>query len=152
MSPEKLLIELSKSGFLLYPTRFPEVGCITVMKAMLMGSIPITSKYINSVLGPLPNDFEGNVELGDGITGSFDLGPEKPYNDSLNYISWLYDHWVPAVVAAYESVSECIGNCCSDNLVEHRDYMRRYAQARFSWKRSAERMEALFDGFEQGPE
>jgi hypothetical protein len=37
VTPDRLLVELSSAGFLLYPTRFPEIGCITVMKAMSVG-------------------------------------------------------------------------------------------------------------------
>lgn len=41
------------TGFLLYPTRFSETGCITCIKAMIAGCLPISSRYQVSVLGNL---------------------------------------------------------------------------------------------------
>ena len=38
------------AGFLLYPTNFPETGCITLLKAMACGAFPITSRFTSSVL------------------------------------------------------------------------------------------------------
>ncbi len=50
------------AGFLLYPTNYPETGCITVQKAMCSGAIPITSRFSTSVLPHL--------------THGYDLGPQ----------------------------------------------------------------------------
>lgn len=50
----------ASSGFTLYPTSFPETGCVSLMKAQAMGAIPITSRYLNSTLPEM---------------GRFDLGP-----------------------------------------------------------------------------
>ena len=52
---------LSNAGFVLYPSEFPETGCIALMKAMANGCIPITSRYPRSTLPEL--------------TGSYDMGP-----------------------------------------------------------------------------
>ena len=48
-----------ESGYLLYPTQFSETGCITCIKAMISGCIPITSRYKQSVLGNLRQDAAG---------------------------------------------------------------------------------------------
>ena len=146
MTPAALLLELSSAGFLLYPTRFPEIGCITVMKAMAMGCIPITSRYVNSVLRPIPHDNE-NATRGVGITADFDLGPILPFMDNYNYTLWLENHWVPAVIAAHNRgvVSmECASLECPDGLSEHRLRMQQYAISTFSWKSSAKLMTDIF--------
>jgi hypothetical protein len=33
---------------MLYPTSFPETGCVTLMKAMAMGALPITSRSVSA--------------------------------------------------------------------------------------------------------
>jgi glycosyltransferase involved in cell wall biosynthesis len=38
------------ANFLLYPTTYPETGCITVMKAMASGAVPITSRFQGCVM------------------------------------------------------------------------------------------------------
>jgi hypothetical protein len=48
-----ILEAYSQAGFLLYPTIYPETGCITMMKAMACGAIPLTSRYTESVLQEL---------------------------------------------------------------------------------------------------
>mmetsp|Transcript_5349 Transcript_5349/g.7366 ORF Transcript_5349/g.7366 Transcript_5349/m.7366 type:complete len:96 (+) Transcript_5349:2-289(+) len=53
----------ANAGFILYPTVFPETGCVTLMKAQSMGAIPITSKFKDSTLPEL--------------TQGYDLGPRQ---------------------------------------------------------------------------
>lgn len=55
----------SKAGFLLYPTSYPEVGCITCLKAMSYGCIPITSMYNKSVLPEITKQFDLGCEMND---------------------------------------------------------------------------------------
>ena len=54
----------ARAGFVLYPTTYPETGCVSVMKAMALGAIPITSRFAGSVVPEL--------------TVHFDLGPATP--------------------------------------------------------------------------
>jgi hypothetical protein len=162
VSPAALLGELSRAGFMAYPTRFPEVGCVSVMKAMVAGCIPVTSRYTNSVLRPAPAPAPGpgpgprgaGDDMGVGVTAEFDLGPAIPYSDNLNYSDWLQKEWVPAVVRAYW-VARGNGTrggggggegegACTDALQAHREQMQQYAAAAFSWRESARRMEQLF--------
>lgn len=53
---------ISESGFLLYPLVYEEVGCISCMKSMLNGAIPITSKLKESVLKELIKDNDLGIE------------------------------------------------------------------------------------------
>ena len=65
MVPHDTLAEAyASAGFYLYPTTYPETGCVSVMKAMAMGAIPITSRYADSVVPEL--------------TDVHDLGPSTP--------------------------------------------------------------------------
>jgi glycosyltransferase involved in cell wall biosynthesis len=38
------------ASFLLYPTTYAETGCITVVKAMASGAVPITSRFKGCVM------------------------------------------------------------------------------------------------------
>ncbi len=51
------------AGLVLYPTAFPETGCVTLMKAQAMGALPVTSRFAGSTLPEL--------------TEPFDLGPPR---------------------------------------------------------------------------
>lgn len=124
---------MSSAGFLVYPTRFPEVGCITVMKAMSAGCIPITSRYLNSVLRPVTTV---DVNSGDGITQKYDLGPSIPYSDDQDYSYWLAEHWVPAVIEAH-----LLARKNSAAILALRQNMLLYARRTFSWSSSALRLE-----------
>ncbi len=86
----------AEAGFILYPTTFQETGCITIMKAMAQGAIPITSRFINSTLPDL--------------TEPWDLGPSDPIPhtvtlDTLPPIDWIYA-WADAVVSAAEKATK----------------------------------------------
>lgn len=65
-APE-LAAAYSTAGFLLYPTSFPETGCIAVAKAMAQGVIPITSRYPESVL---PELLPGDLDWGPPLPGA----------------------------------------------------------------------------------
>ena len=104
------------AGFLLYPTNFPETGCITVQKAMAAGAIPITSRYIESVLPVL--------------AGAWDMGPQVALTAAANYMEWLRDQWVPAVIEAAKTPE--------DKLQTHRDHMREAIRSQYGWESSAD--------------
>jgi protein O-GlcNAc transferase len=132
------LTKLLYPFFSLYPTSFPETGCITIMRAMGCGVIPITSRLRNSVLPTL--------------TAGFDLGPSQQLNfernqvyvsnvgiaeedkpsvaDSATHFSdWLESHWLPAVLEAIRADPQ--------DLQERRARMQSSTRAKFSWVRSA---------------
>ena len=78
---------LLNTSFLLYPTMFPETGCITVLKAMYYGAIPITSRYKHSVLF--------------NLTQNYDLGPEALTNsvaENKSKLSRFLLSWTDSVV------------------------------------------------------
>ncbi|CAM9108296.1 unnamed protein product, partial [Scytosiphon promiscuus] len=79
----------SRAGFVLYPTAFPETGCLSLIKAMAMGAIPITSRFPNSTLPEL--------------TGEWDMGPREALAGDLTMPEkdkpWL-ESWARAVVHA----------------------------------------------------
>jgi hypothetical protein len=120
-----LAVAFSQAGFLLYPSIFQETGCITMMKAMSAGAIPITSRFEASVLRT----------LGAG----FDLGPVVPLTlDTLTsnnaLLSWLRSQYLPAVIHAYY-LPAISGDAVGLDL--HRREMMRYARREFTWKNSA---------------
>merc|ERR1711968_346578 len=92
----KLATGYAKAGFYLYPTSYPETGCVSLMKAQALGAIPITSRHYNSTLPEL--------------TGRFDLGPLMPSSSPRrnarieNDKQWQRE-WADAVVAAATSSS-----------------------------------------------
>ena len=59
VSHDRLREELCSSDLILYPTTYPETGCITIMKAMAAGTLPVTSRYEHSVLSDLTSVYDG---------------------------------------------------------------------------------------------
>lgn len=123
------------AGFLLYPTLYPETGCVTLMKAMAMGAIPLTSRFSESVVPEL--------------TIHFDLGPELPRTAStdasvtLNYSDPNDDMWLARFAqAAIDAARAAIAG----NLDQHRTEMRQYARSRFLWSHVANKWASVFTG------
>ena len=112
----------ANAGFILYPTRFPETGCVTLMKAMAMGAVPVTSRFADSTLPEL--------------TGDFDLGPSRPLPENVDSeigdasFGWAAE-WLEAVVAASRRDER-------GGLAEHRRAMKADARRRFLWSHVAE--------------
>ncbi|CAK4142710.1 unnamed protein product [Aphanomyces euteiches] len=100
--------EYSLAGFYLYPTTYPETSCVSIMKAMAAGAIPITSKR-----GALAE-----------VVGVFDLGPSEALIGPMTK-EWQ-EKWVDAVVAAVAM-----------DLRSFRKEMREYARETFSWAKIA---------------
>jgi glycosyltransferase involved in cell wall biosynthesis len=131
----------ASAGFVLYPTTYPETGCVTLMKAMAMGAVPITSRFAESTLPEL--------------TESFDLGPrpllvlEEQQKEAQPLLSrvgqqhkqkdsgWT-NEWAMAVVTA--SLRDLHG----DGLAEHRAEMKRGSRRRFLWANVAQLWNGAF--------
>jgi len=113
VSHEELVRAYSDAGYILYPSVYPETGCVTLMKAMCAGAVPVTSRCKESVVG----------ELG----GEWDLGPEEE----------LRSGWGVEEVAAWgrEYVERVIAAVEGERRGERRERerMKRESRARFSW-------------------
>lgn len=121
-----LLTAYARAGFILYPTNFQETGCITIMKAMSCGSIPITSRMKESVLFTL--------------TKKFDLGPESVLDltiarNSTAYNIWINEEWLPSVLR--------VTTYSYPDIKQLRVEMKAYGR-NFSWDRSATIMSSYF--------
>jgi glycosyltransferase involved in cell wall biosynthesis len=116
-----------RAGFLLYPSIFQETGCITVLRAMAAGAIPITSRLTPSVLSTL--------------TEGFDMGPLRPLfveetgNSSL-LNTWVTQQWTPAVVRAYSTDAA--------ELLRRRREMQDFIKNHYTWEHTAAKLESLF--------
>jgi predicted O-linked N-acetylglucosamine transferase (SPINDLY family) len=112
----------ARAGFYLYPTSFPETGCVALMKAQALGAVPITSRNPNSTLPELTRGWDlGPPARTDGVT--IDMDPE-----------WQ-DAWADAVVRAAVSGEE---------VNTHRAGMVREARQRFLWSTVAKQWAAVF--------
>lgn len=114
-SHSEMATAFSMSGFLLYPSTFPETGCITVMKAMASGAIPITSRYVDSVLYHL--------------TEGYDLGPSQALQNGMDYNSWLA-LWLSSIIHTK--------TLDADSLLVHRQRMIQDSRSRFNWDNTAQ--------------
>jgi glycosyltransferase involved in cell wall biosynthesis len=111
------------AGFFLYPTHFQETGCISALRAMSCGCIPITSRLVESVLYDL--------------TIRFDMGPSTPLTLSIvknrtAHREWLVNKWAVSVVDAYHT-DETV-------LLAKRNEMKRIIRKDFAWSNTALRM------------
>ena len=112
---DKLTREYAASGFILYPTKYPETGCVTLMKAMSAGAIPVTSRYRDSTLPEL--------------TGDYDLGPEGGLWDDMTdeeMIEWRRQY--------VDKVVEAVERGRRGELHQMRSEMKESSRARFSWR------------------
>jgi protein O-GlcNAc transferase len=119
---------MSSSGFLLYPSTFPETGCITVMRAMMLGAIPITSRYVESALFDLTKGYDFGPRDKDALTAGI-------LNNRTALNVWIDDVWVRSLLhLKVLSVGD---------IQEHRSKMVAYATSKFTWKASAQIFEDL---------
>ena len=117
---QRLAEEYAKAGFILYPTAFSETGCITLIKAMCSGALPITSKYSHSVL---PN-----------LTMPYDLGPPRGLIPGDDYEWWMINHYVPAVLGALNASLTEKGE---EVMGKTRYEMKKNVRKRLVWSESA---------------
>ncbi|TMW60248.1 hypothetical protein Poli38472_000290 [Pythium oligandrum] len=76
------------AGFYLYPTTFSETSCVSLMKAMANGAIPITSRFPMSALSE--------------TCGDFDLGPRPLAYPAIELDPTWEDLWIRSIVEAVE--------------------------------------------------
>jgi glycosyltransferase involved in cell wall biosynthesis len=122
----KLLTAYSRAGFILYPTMFQETGCITIMKAMACGCIPITSRLKESVLF--------------NLTKGFDLGPDEALNLTIaknvtEYNIWINEFWLPSVLR--------VTTYSYPDIKQLRLEMKEYGRS-MTWQKSATIMASYF--------
>ena len=121
----RLAAAYAEAHFSLYPTVYPETGCVSLMKAQAMGAVPVTSRFAGSTLPEL--------------CGEWDLGP-RPINGSsyADDPGWA-EEWAGAVVAAArrelagEEGEEEGEEGGGRGLGAHRAAMMRWARRRFLW-------------------
>eukprot|EP00945_MAST-04E_sp_MAST-4E-sp1_P004700 g4700.t1 len=104
----------ARSGFYLYPTSYPETGCVALMKAQALGAIPITSQHDDSTLPEL--------------TSEFDLGPPMTEARKARRIDEVVEwqqEWVDSVVKA--------ATMDERKIAEHRARMITKSRKRFLW-------------------
>ncbi|KAG7387615.1 hypothetical protein PHYPSEUDO_013865 [Phytophthora pseudosyringae] len=111
---EQLAKEYSYAGFYLYPTTFSETSCISLMKAMANGAIPITSRFPVSALPETVDDF--------------DLGPRALQHHSINKDPEWLELWIQSIVDAVRNEQQA-------TTVRHR--MKRFARKKFRWEKIA---------------
>lgn len=119
MNHRSLSEAYARAGFVLYPTRFPETGCISVIKAMAMGAIPITSRFVDSAL----------LQLTDG----FDL-VRVPFSRNMSFGSWL-DFWREAIFQTRIIPPATLNGIRTD--------MKKYIRSLHSWTESAAKLDKI---------
>jgi len=130
------------AGFLLYPTTFQETGCITVLRAMSCGCIPITSRLIPSVLYDLTLDYDLGPKyypLNLSIIQQQNIihNSSKNNNNYKNALqNWLENHWTPAVISAFYMDREILN--------KHRMKMKDFILSNYTWRHSAQTMSTYF--------
>lgn len=153
-----LNIAYRHAGFLLYPTTYQETGCITVLRAMSGGCIPITSRLIPSVLYDLTINYDlgpkyyplnmsivqqqqqniiyhsNNHDDDNSNNHNHDHNKNKYHNNTIQ--SWLENHWTPSVISAFYMKQEL--------LDEHRIKMKNYINSKYTWKQSAQTLSIYF--------
>jgi len=92
---------LAGCGFYIYPCEIGEISSISLMRAQAMGSIPITSRHVDSALSE--------------TAGTFDLGP-KPRPGLIGTDPEWVSEWVGNIVAAVKGDAD---------LKQRRDDMKR---------------------------
>lgn len=106
------------AGFFLYPTTYPEVGCISCMKAMANGAIPITTIHKNSTLYELTKPWDLGLE--DDM--------EKYGNDDKAYYLAFVNRLLDVV---------------DKDWTEHRNKMKAWAREKLRWEYSIDAWEKV---------
>lgn len=110
----------ARSGLWIYPTECPETSCITAMKALAMGCLPITS---------------GRGALAETLDGH-DLGPVDPKR-AITKSRWRMWRFRRAVIRTMR-------NGRRPELMRKRFEWARWARERYAWSRVAREWLELF--------
>uniref|UniRef100_H3HC89 protein O-GlcNAc transferase n=1 Tax=Phytophthora ramorum TaxID=164328 RepID=H3HC89_PHYRM len=110
----QLAKEYSYAGFYLYPTTFSETSCISLMKAMANGAVPITSRFPASALPE--------------TVGEYDLGPRALQQNSVEDDPEWLELWIRSIVDAVRDEQQAL-------TVRHR--MKRFARKKYRWEHIA---------------
>jgi len=114
VSHTELAFAYARAGFVVYPTTFSETSCISLMKAMAMGSIPITSRYEKSAL--------------EELTTGWDLGPE-PRGRVIGRDASYAAEFTTVVIGAMRAQG--------GEMQRHRAAMKVWARENLTWAASA---------------
>jgi protein O-GlcNAc transferase len=121
---EELAKGYANAGFSLYPTTFSETSCVSLMKAMANGAIPITSRYVASALSETCDEF--------------DLGPSTPVQSEQELVApnsqWITS-WIENIVMAVQNVQE---------TQALRKKMKEFARKRYQWSNVALQWHGIF--------
>ncbi len=120
VSHEDLVSAYADSGLILYPTTYPETGCVTLMKAMCAGAVPVTSRFRDSTIPEL--------------TGRWEMGPAEPLEKG--WTKDITEGWKKFYV---DAVVEAVGKDVRGELSDWRAKMRSESRIRFDWSDVAQR-------------
>ena len=136
-----LALGLSRAGFLLYPTSFPETSCISLMKAQAHGAIPVTSRFVRSAL----NETCGKYDLGPPAPTA--LSPTAPASVKERVRRAHLHAWADAVVSASrrDVDAEKRTGVPTRSIASHRAEMATMARATFQWSKTAAIWMGLFE-------
>ncbi|DAZ99932.1 TPA: hypothetical protein N0F65_008739 [Lagenidium giganteum] len=109
-----LSMAYAKAGFYLFPTSFSETSCVSLMKAMANGAVPITSRFPNSALS----------ETCDG----YDLGPRALGSEKIESDPQWLTLWVDSIIAAWHD---------TPSTEQLRVQMKTFARSKYRWSRVA---------------
>jgi len=118
---DRLAEAFARAGVWAYPTECRETSCITAMKALAMGCLPVTSGY--GVLGE--------------TLGGRDLGPTHPER-LIGRSRWRLRRYLGRLVFALEAGER-------DEWRARRLEWASWARARYSWQEIVEDWSHLFD-------
>eukprot|EP01040_Poterioochromonas_malhamensis_P008695 gene8695-9413_t len=152
VSHQQLQMYLQKGGFFLYPSSFPETGCISMMRAMIAGVVPITSRYQSSVLATLGESFDfgpsNKTEKNIYVDGHKNCLSEETFsalNDEILSNLTCYHEWIRKDYL--ESIYRAIRIQKKDYLsfYQLRERMSRVMGEKYSWLSSAKTINTLIN-------
>lgn len=119
VSHQELALAYARAGFSLYPTSYSETACVSLMKSMAMGAIPITSRFVNSSLPEL--------------TKLWDLGPpvREIYSKPISKDTRFLQEYSDSIIAAISQPRHV--------LADHRAKMKEWARKELIWPAIADR-------------